>query len=85
MSRCHDADDFEEIGLELAVLAAMRRWAAAVAPGDEAIAHAAEDAALRHFRSGASPEDACATARRLMLSRLRHPSHVSAPHSLGAA
>ncbi len=61
-------------------------WVARVAPGDRLLADAAVAKALTSYASGASVSEACREARRLVESRLRHPSSppISAPKSLAA-
>ena len=70
---------------ELALTNAVREWAEALVPGDEATVLSGVNAALYAYASGASVPEAAAYARGFICSRLRHPSFHRARPSLAAA
>jgi hypothetical protein len=73
--------------VELFLAEQVRYWAEKVAPGDRPLADAAVGKALASYGAGASVSEACREARRLVESRLRHPSStpVSAQNSFATA
>ena len=79
MSECHDFCP------ELALTNAVREWAEALVPGDDATVTAGMNAALYAYASGASVPEASAYARGFVSSRLRHPSYHGARPTLAAA
>ena len=79
MSQCHDFCP------EFALTNAVREWAEALVPGDEATVLSGVNAALYAYASGASVPEAAAYARGFVSSRLRHPSFHRVRPSLAAA
>lgn len=72
-AQCHDpvADAY----LETLLAEEVRRWAESVAEGDEAAVRAGVNVALLSYERGCGVGAASEEARRLVMSRLRHPSH----------
>jgi hypothetical protein len=72
---------------ELILTEQVRCWVERVAPGESLLADAAVAKALTSYAAGASVSEACREARRLVESRLRHPSStpVSSHRILAAA
>jgi len=72
---------------ELVLAEQVQWWVERVAPGRRLLAEAAVAEALTSFAAGASVSEACEEARRLVESRLRHPSSepASGRRSLAAA
>lgn len=75
-AQCHDttADEVQETDLELVLDRAVRDWVETIDPGDDCLAHRAVQAAVAAWTAGASVPEACEEARKLVLSRTRHPS-----------
>ncbi|HET9078503.1 MAG TPA: hypothetical protein VFN68_16320 [Acidimicrobiales bacterium] len=63
---------------ELILADAVRDWVVRVLPGDPDAADAAVAYALASFAAGASVSESCEAARRMALSRSRHPSSMAA-------
>ncbi len=59
---------------ELVISEMVRDWTSRTLPGDPDAGEAAVNYALERFAAGASVSEACATARRMVLCRSRHPS-----------
>jgi hypothetical protein len=59
---------------ELFLAEQVQYWVERVAPGERLLADAAVAKALASYGAGASVSEACREARRLVESRLRHPS-----------
>ena len=67
-----------EFSPELALSNAVREWAGALVPGDEATIRAGVSASLYAYAHGASMAEAVGYAKRCVGSRLRHPSYSHA-------
>jgi len=67
----------EELLMEL-----VRSWVEDALPGDTEAAEDAAAVALRAYAGGASVSEACAEARRLVVSWSRHPSQGGAVRPL---
>ena len=70
---------------ELVLAEQVQSWVERVVPGDRWLADAAVARALTSFAGGASVSEACQEARRLVESRLRHPSSPPTPGYNGLA
>lgn len=74
-TQCHDeAECPEELSAEEVLASSVREWAETIVPGDEATIRAAVGTAISTFARGESLTEACEDARRVVGSRIRHPS-----------
>jgi hypothetical protein len=85
-TQCHDEPAGEAVIMAEVTLAnSVREWCERVAPGDEATSRAGVETALCLYASGASVSEACDRARRMVFSRLRHPSNARSRRHYAAA